>query len=128
MLSSLTPSRRDPASWFLCSQGQQFLRVLRGSQEPHLALLPVRHSAVEVLTGLCSSPPLSCCFCRECARKCSSSRVASTSTWKSFLMVFTKGSCLFLMSVMPCPTTVKSCQVGQPRPRTDTHGQAQSLY
>uniref|UniRef100_A0A9L0T108 Thiosulfate sulfurtransferase like domain containing 2 n=1 Tax=Equus caballus TaxID=9796 RepID=A0A9L0T108_HORSE len=44
----------------------------------------------------------------KCARKCSSSRVASTSTWKSFLTVFTKGNCLFLMSVTPCPTTVTS--------------------
>jgi hypothetical protein len=46
--------------------------------------------------------------------------VASISTWKSFLMVFTKGSYLSLMSVMPCPTTVPLCQVSQPRSRAYT--------
>lgn len=77
------------------------------------------------------SPPWSCfqvslflstswCFLsisRECVRKCFSSRVASTNTWKSFLMVFTKGSCLFLMSGLPWPTTVLWYQVSQPRSR-----------
>lgn len=54
---------------------------------------------------------------RECVRKCFSSRVASTSTWKSFLMVFTKGSCLFSMNGLPWPTTVLWYQVGQLRSR-----------
>lgn len=50
---------------------------------------------------------------RECVRKCFSSRVASTSTWKSSLMAFTKESCLFLMSGLLWPTTVLWYQVGQ---------------
>lgn len=47
---------------------------------------------------------------RECARKCSSSKVASTSTWKNSPTGFTEGSSLFSMSVTPCATTVMSCQ------------------
>lgn len=74
-------------------------------------------SSLQLLTSLCLSPQISSCFSsyRACARKCSSSKGASTSTWRSFPVVSTKGSCLFLMSAMPYPTTVIQCQVGQHR-------------
>lgn len=82
-----------------------------------VAALPTHHLGA-ALKSLCFFQHLDFFFLsisRECVRKCFSSRVASTNTWKSFLMGFTKGSCLFLMSGLPWPTTVLWYQVSQPR-------------
>ncbi|KAF6127999.1 thiosulfate sulfurtransferase like domain containing 2 [Phyllostomus discolor] len=87
-------------------------RSCRGSQEPclgipHRAPFPcgASDSSLPVPSNLLLFPTH-----RACAGRCSSSRAASTNTWRSFPMAFTEGSCLSSMSVSPCPTTVTQCQ------------------
>lgn len=107
-----SPSRRGLAVSLLAASSPW---VLQGEPErPSWWHWPGIPLGTPQLLHLCVFLHISCFSTpRECVRKCSSSRVVSTSTWKNFLMAFTRGSCSFLMSVTLCPTTVMWYQVGQ---------------